>query len=252
MRASIPVPSGLRDRPPPFAHTAARRRTRLGPVNRRPLPQVLLGALIVAVGVLALLSQLGVVEITLGELLSTWWPMIIIVVGLAALGTVPRAWLGPSIIIAVGVFFQLDRLDVVDVNLWEFTWPVAIILVGLSLITRVGRRSTDEQRINSAVVWWGTERRTSSQDFRGGSLSAIMGGIEVDLRQAAIVERAEISVFAFWGGIEMKVPPTWRVRATGLPLLGGWDDQTTAPADPHAPELVVHITAIMGGAEIKN
>ena len=31
-------------------------------------------------------------------------------------------------------------------------------------------------------------------------------------------------VFALWGGVEVKVPPTWRVTVTGLPLLGGFED----------------------------
>ena len=79
-----------------------------------------------------------------------------------------------------------------------------------------------------------------------------MGGIEVDLREADIQGRADISIFTFWGGVEIKVPPTWRVTVRGLPLLGGWDDKTLEPADPNAPELVVHVTTIMAGAEVRN
>jgi len=79
-----------------------------------------------------------------------------------------------------------------------------------------------------------------------------MGGIELDLRRAGIERRADISVFAFWGGVEIKVPPTWRVTVRGLPLLGGWENKTAIPAGPNAPELVVHLTTIMAGAEIKN
>ena len=44
-------------------------------------------------------------------------------VGLAALVTVPRAWLGPTVIIAVGVFFLLRTLDVIDMNFWESSGP---------------------------------------------------------------------------------------------------------------------------------
>ena len=221
-------------------------------MNRRPLQQVVLGVLIVAVGVAALLGALGIVDVSLGEIIGTWWPMVIIVVGFTSLLGTPRAWIGPVGVIAVGTFLQLSNLGLVEVDVWALVWPVAIILVGLSLITRFGTHGTGEDMINSAVMWWGSERRTTSQDFRGGSLSAIMGGIDVDLRQAGIVEHAEISVFAFWGGVEIKVPPTWRVQVGGLPVLGGWNDKTVVPADPSAPVLVVNITAIMGGAEIKN
>jgi len=221
-------------------------------MNRRPQSQAVLGGFIVLVGVVALLGQLGIVTVSLGDLLSTWWPLVIIAVGLAALFAVPRAWVGPVFVIAIGIFFQLDSLDLVRVDVWALLWPIAIILVGLALLTRLGARGDDDETINSAVIWWGSERRTRSQNFRGGSLSAIMGGIAVDLRQADLADRADISVFVLWGGVEIKVPPTWRVRVSGLPLLGGWDDKTQPPADPHAPELNVHVTSIMGGAEIKN
>jgi len=220
-------------------------------MDRRPPVQVFLGVLIVAVGVVALLIQLDVIALDLGQLFADWWPLIIIGVGLAALVSVPRAWVGPSVIIAVGVFFLLRTLDVIDVNFWEL-WPVAVILVGLSLITSFGRRTSEEDTINSTVIWWGSERKTRSRQFKGGSLTAIMGGIEVDLREADIVDKAEIAIFALWGGVEVKVPPTWRVHVSGLPLLGGWDDKTTLPLQDGAPELIVHVTAIMGGAEIKS
>jgi len=220
-------------------------------MDRRPPVQVFLGVLIVAVGVIALLTQLDVIDLDLGDLIADWWPLLVIGVGLAALVTVPRAWFGPSVVIAVGVAFLLRTLDVIDFSLWEL-WPVAVILVGVSLLTSGGRRTSEEDTINSTVIWWGSERKTRSRQFKGGSLTAIMGGIEVDLREADIVGTAEIAIFTLWGGVEVKVPPTWRVHISGLPLLGGWEDKTTLPLQDGAPELVVHVTAIMGGAEIKS
>ena len=199
-------------------------------MDRRPPPvQVLLGVLIVAVGVIALLTQLGVVDVDLGQLVSDWWPLLIVGVGLAALIASPRAWLGPAVIIVVGLLLLLQSLDVVDVNFWELLWPVAVILLGLSLIANVGTRAVDDDTVNSTVFWWGSDRKTRSQQFKGGNLTAIMGGIDVDLREADIVGKAEISIFTFWGGVEIKVPPTWRVRTSGLPILGGWEDKTTLP-----------------------
>lgn len=212
------------------------------------MSQIVLGVIITSIGVIALLGQLGVLDA--GRLISTWWPMLIVVLGVAALIAAPRAWIGPALVIAVGAGLQLTRLDVVDVDLWGFLWPVVIILLGLAILLRLESRSSDAATVNSAVIWWGAERSTTSQEFTGGSLSAIMGGIELDLGAADIVDRAEISVFVWWGGVEITVPPTWRVRVEGLPLLGGWEDNTQAPERPDAPELVVRVTAIMGGVEI--
>lgn len=216
-------------------------------------PQLLLGLLLVAIGGTALLGRLGVVDIDLGELVSTWWPMLIVLVGIAALVSVPRAWVGPAIIILVGAVLQFDRLDLIAVSFWDVFWPSVLLLIGLVLVARYARGPADDRNtINSTVMWWGSNPRTTSQDFKGGSLTAVMGGIEADLRAAGIQGRAEVSAFVFWAGIEIKVPPTWRVTVRGLPILGGWEDKTVVPLDPNAPELIVHVTAIMGGVDIKN
>jgi hypothetical protein len=220
-------------------------------MNRRPRSQLFLGTAIVAIGAVGLLRGMGFIDLSLDTLISTWWPLVIVGVGLAALISAPRAWLGPVVVIAVGVLFQLGRLDLLAGNVGDFLWPLAIMVVGLSVLTSRGVQGPDDTTINSTAIWWGSVRRTTSQRFAGGSLSAIMGGIDVDLRDADIVGSADLSVFTAWGGVEIKVPPHWRVQVNGLQLLGGWTDKTVAPLDPAAPVLRIHITAIMGGVEIK-
>ena len=216
-------------------------------------PQFLLGILLLLAGAALLLNRLDVVDVTFWGLVGTWWPLAIVAVGLSALLTVPRAWPGPVVLITIGVLLQLSRLDVLNVDIGSLVWPIVLILVGLALLLRVGRSTNDTaEDIRSTVFWWGSVRRTSSPSFRSAVLTAIMGGIELDLRDADIQGRADVSIFTFWGGVDVKVPPTWRVRVRGLPLLGGWDDKTVDPPDPNAPELRVHVTAIMGGADIKN
>jgi hypothetical protein len=114
--------------------------------------------------------------------------------------------------------------------------------------------STDPGATMSGIAFMSGFKRTSnSQDFRGGELTAIMGGCEIDLRQATIKDGdAVIDVFAFWGGIEMKVPLDWSVVVEATPLLGGFDDKTMPPQGGSAKRLIVKGYAIMGGVEISN
>ena len=84
----------------------------------------------------------------------------------------------------------------------------------------------------------GVNRGNNSPAFRGGDLTAVMGGCEIDLRQAAINGDATIDVFAMWGGIEIRVPGNWTVAFHVTPDLGGVEDKTrpslgstVAPAD---------------------
>ena len=54
-----------------------------------------------------------------------------------------------------------------------------------------------------------------------------MGGCEVDLRDARIANGpAVIDVFAFWGGVDIRVPPDWEVDGQVTAILGGFDNRT--------------------------
>ena len=110
-----------------------------------------------------------------------------------------------------------------------------------------------DTRINAVGVLGGVGRKCASRDFRGGSMTAIMGGCEVDLRQASIASgSATIDAFALWGGIEIRVPRDWTVVSKGIGLLGGFGDSTAPPPAPTGKVLVVRGMAIMAGVEIKN
>ncbi|MGH9366072.1 MAG: hypothetical protein ACRD3M_00160, partial [Thermoanaerobaculia bacterium] len=101
----------------------------------------------------------------------------------------------------------------------------------------------------------GVEVAVRDQDFRGGEVTAIMGGFEVDLRSAGISgESATIEVFTVFGGVEFKVPQEWNVVVRGMPILGMFANSTKALRDGSLPTktLVIQGTAIMGGVEVNN
>jgi predicted membrane protein len=110
----------------------------------------------------------------------------------------------------------------------------------------------DDSIIDISALLGGFQRRIVSQDFKGGEVTAIMGGVELDLRQASITSGdAVINVFAMCGGITIKVPPDWSVVLQGTPILGGFDERTNAPHDS-TKRLVIKGYAIMGGLDVKN
>jgi hypothetical protein len=78
-------------------------------------------------------------------------------------------------------------------------------------------------------------------------------GCEVDLRYATMPEGGEavIDAFAFWGGVEIKVPEDWEVVNRVSAFMGGVDNKTR-PLPNATRRLVVTGTAIMGGIEVKN
>ena len=82
----------------------------------------------------------------------------------------------------------------------------------------------------------------------------MMGGVELDFREAVLAPGVtEVHAFAFWGGVQITVPPDVRVECTGLGLMGGFDHREDVGGvdDPSAPVLRVTGVALMGGVEVR-
>lgn len=204
-----------------------------------------------------LLDQLEILEF--GPLLATWWPMILILIGVIQLATQSVPVPAGAFVILIGVFFQIDRLEIVDINLGQLFWPGLLILVGAYLLlTRSGRYSPmvdSDDALSSFVIFGGVERQIHSQSFQGGSAIALFGGSEIDLRDARLhSEGADLDLAVAFGGMEIMVPEDWRVRLSGLPIFGGWSNKTRrrVAASTDGPLLNVRCVAAFGAIEIHN
>jgi hypothetical protein len=82
---------------------------------------------------------------------------------------------------------------------------------------------------------------------------AVMGGVEVDLREARFAQReVTIHASAWWGGIQIIVPDDVQVRVGGVGIMGGYGQESPSPSvtDPNAPLVNVVGAAIMAGVEV--
>ena len=157
----------------------------------------------------------------------------------------------------VGAVILLSNLGYISFGIWDL-WPVILVIAGLSLILKPFRRrrvktAEDSGVFETTAILGGSSRSLSAADFRGGDAVAIMGGCEIDLRDCGSEGGpAEIDTFAFWGGIEIKVPNDWEVQVKGVAILGGYADETRTVPGESRKVLVITGTAIMGGVEIHN
>ena len=232
------------------------------PSVRTPRPrvtaQVMFGLLIIVMGVLFTLDNLGITD---AEQYLRYWPAGLIAIGLLKLAQ-SRDGMGGAfggfIFALSGTWLLLEQTEVVRLSFWDL-WPVLLVMFGGYLVWQgySGRQlraaSGDSNSVVSGLaVLGGVARGNNSRAFRGGNLTAVMGGCELDLRQAAIHGEAALDVFAMWGGIEIRVPEDWTVVGRVTPLLGGFDDKTRPPQGASAHRLVIRGFAIMGGIEVKN
>ncbi|HTO74697.1 MAG TPA: DUF5668 domain-containing protein [Thermoanaerobaculia bacterium] len=126
------------------------------------------------------------------------------------------------------------------------------------LVATRGFRGDPEARdsvLSEFALMGGGELVVHSQDFRGGEVTAIMGGFEIDLRGAQIQgDSATIEIFTLFGGIELKVPQDWYVVLQGTPILGMFTNTAKPLPESAGPrkKLILKGAAIMGGVEVKN
>lgn len=222
------------------------------------------GLLILAVGVLALAGSLGYFEV--GGLWSTFWPVILIAIGLVNLIDQPRNLIFSGMLTVVGVVFLLRNLGYEAFerfSLWEIFWPLIIIFVGLQLLTsnsftRIGRRgyssNYDGDDLDIIRIFSGDDVVVDSQNFTGGDIVTIFGGADVDLRHVKLQHKpARIDVVSIFGGTDIIVPEDWRVKIGGVPIFGGWSNKTTQKYETDRPvDLEISAVTIFGGMDVKN
>jgi predicted membrane protein len=222
----------------------------------RPIaPQLVMGLLIIVIGLLFTLENVGLLE---AHDYLKFWPAGLIAIGLVKLWQGGSGTFMGSIFVFAGVWLLLESMGIVTMSLWNL-WPMLFVLIGGSMVWRglYGRRVEENpldshSTVSAMAVLAGVNRRSNAKTFRGGDLTAVMGGCQIDLTQATIDGEAVIDVFAMWGGIELRVPENWSVSGRVTPLLGGYEDKTHPAPDATNQRLLVRGFVIMGGVEIKN
>ncbi len=132
------------------------------------------------------------------------------------------------------------------------TIVAALLTVAGAVVRRTvhefGTESDDA--FSRAFVMSGGAFRSTAIGLRSGEVLAFMGGAEVDLRRATIVDGATLRLRAYMGGIDVIVPPGWRVEVAASAFMGGADNRTDPDAGSDAPLLLIEALAVMGGIAV--
>jgi hypothetical protein len=122
-------------------------------------------------------------------------------------------------------------------------------MVAAAVVKRALPSSGDAESndVSLVAVFDGVNLRSRATSFRGGSMLAWYGGIDVDLREAQLAPDARISVTSLFGGISLRVPSEWRVESNVRAIAGGVGISGSDPDDPDAPTLVLNGIAAFGG-----
>lgn len=214
--------------------------------------RALLGVILVAIGTLILLNQMEIIPGNLWWLLR--WYTILIVFGIYNL-LIGRRGTG-IVLCAIGAVFLFDNLGFYNLN-WSYVWPVALIGLGLLFIFRnsIGRsgiESVEDPHFDSTNVLGGGKIRVTGTPLKGGKITSIMGGSEIDLSKTAIQGEAVIDVFTMMGGAEIRTPENWNVINEVTSIMGGFQDSRSIQPTKDGPTLRIKGMTIMGGIELKS
>jgi predicted membrane protein len=232
-----------------------------------------IGLFVIVVGLVFLLDNLGWLELNFTLHL---WPTALIFFGILKVlqtRTPGGAIVGGGLIL-VGGLLLLKAMGIIYIS-WQSLWPIALIVFGLSVVFKSARigvitlheanpleknfdgsgsssTTSDDSIVNATAIMGSYTRRITTPDFRGGEITAMMGGCDLDLRQSSINGEAVLNVFAMFGGITIKIPVDWTVVLEGTPIMGGFDEKTVPPPPGVNKRLVIRGYAIMGGLEVRN
>ena len=143
------------------------------------------GIALIVVGVFLLVGNMAGVDI--GDLISTWWPLILVVWGLTML-------------------FRGSRTSDPSKS---------------TKIPEAGAGAVSSDQLAQSSVFGDATIRVSSQSFRGGSLSTVFGDSDVDLRQCVLAEGEHwLRVSGVFGDTEILIPQTMAVSVTASTTFG--------------------------------
>jgi predicted membrane protein len=116
------------------------------------------------------------------------------------------------------------------------------------------KKTSNLDYLDSVNVFGGSHQIVYSKNFKGGEVTAVFGGCDLNLTQADFEGQITIDVTAIFGGCKIIVPPTWQVKSEVTAIFGGLDDKRSVMPMPEGPTklLIVKGIAMFGGVDIRN
>lgn len=221
----------------------------------------LVGLIFLGIGTLLILDNFRIIPWQMTYYILQW-ENILIVLGVVLIISGENRTPG-YILLGLGALFSLKEWVNFDINIGDL-WPVVFIIIGASIINKTRKsdhsqkfdpNNKNEDTIEDTAIFGGGDKIITSVNFKGGSLTAIFGGSNIDLTQSKLAEgKNEIDVFYLFGGSKIRVPQDWTIHLQTTGIFGGMSDKRkfVDSSTDQSKELYIKGIAIFGGSEITN
>jgi putative transmembrane protein len=222
------------------------------------LVRAFFGITIAAFGGVLLLKNLEIIKFDSWHVFwGTVWAAGLILAGLMTIFSSRRASLRVwgLLLMTIGVSIGLGAYGVINISVWKIFWPVMLIAIGLTVSVGSGGRKRSKKLAaadsgsEKIAIFYGEESRVKG-DYTGGSVTAIFGGVELDLHQAKIKDGAVIDVFTFCGSVNINMPDDVIVKNEVHGILGGSEDKTVSKSSAKK-TIYLRGECVLGGLEVK-
>ena len=224
--------------------------------------RAIIGIILVLVGLFLVLRNTGFFPGFIDHVIFSW-PMLLITIGLIITIGSSGGKTSGIIVMAVGAFFLIPHIfrETFDINMF---WPSVFIIIGVIFIfsKRKGWSSVStspqvgDDYIDYVHVFSGAERQIVSDNFRGGKVTAVFGGSEIDLTKAKLAPGvSELEIACVFGGTTIIVPDDWNVKIEVVPVLGGFGDSrklNPGRMTDTSKQFVIKGAVVFGGGEVKS
>jgi predicted membrane protein len=230
-----------------------------------PNKRLTIGIILILFGLLFLFHTLNLISFEITHIIFSF-PFFLSIIGILILVNSSKKALG-VILTGIGVVWLVPRIFP-DINYGSnIILPVAFISLGIYIIfkhTLKKREDTpgfhqetkvDKDMIEDVAIFGGGSKIITSENFKGGSITAIFGGSEIDLTNCKMAEgNNTIDILAVFGGTTLIIPKEWNVQINITPIFGGFSNKTikapTTPVD-YSRTLIIKGLCLFGGGEIK-
>jgi predicted membrane protein len=230
--------------------------------NHLPNNRAIIGVILVLVGLFLVMRNTGFFPDFIDHVIFSW-PMLLVAIGLVITIGSSGGKTSGIIVMAVGAFFLIPQIfrETFNVNMF---WPSIFIIIGIVFIftKRKGWNSIStspqvgDDYIDYVHVFSGGERQIVSDNFRGGKVTAVFGGSEIDFTKAKLAPGvSELELACVFGGTTIIVPDDWNIKIEVVPVLGGFGDSRKLNPGriiDTSRQLVIKGAVVFGGGEIKS
>ena len=221
-----------------------------------------LGIVLITLGVVFLIDKFGLVPYYISYYLFRWKTLFILI-GTTMLITGRRQGF---VFLIIGTVFLLPEFFKDFRYYVREWWPLIFLAVGVLIILKqrgrlnfsfpeLGKRQEiDPDVLDEIAVFGGGEKVITSKNFRGGRITTIFGGLEIDLTLSELSPgENKIEVSTLFGGTTFVVPSDWTIRDSQVAVFGGFSDERRLKEEPDASKvLIIRGATAFGGVVIKN